>query len=108
MFLVLQGLEQAKSNAGARNRTWVCSATTSCTHHYTTPALMNFVLAQFYIQINTNTIQVTAKSFTLFGYQMLFKHCASILGNQICFISSLREKSSLLTHPFNAWLFLIS
>ncbi|KND99230.1 hypothetical protein QG37_03769 [Candidozyma auris] len=26
--------------AGPRNRTWVCSATTNCTNHYTRPARM--------------------------------------------------------------------
>ena len=27
-----------KNYAGPRNRTWVCSATTNCTNHYTRPA----------------------------------------------------------------------
>ena len=29
---------ERKNNAGPRNRTWVCSATTNCTNHYTRPA----------------------------------------------------------------------
>ena len=41
----------SKKNAGPRNRTWVSSATTMCTDHYTRPAVYEFVRRNKYTYI---------------------------------------------------------
>ena len=46
--LGVEVVKNIKKIAGPRNRTWVCSATTNCTNHYTRPAMLKMIAKGLY------------------------------------------------------------